>query len=376
MIKIIVSFFTTIILLFCNLFGLTGYKGTEHEEYRTYKNVILMIADGNGANTIAATKQTRNTSLAMDNMPVLCESETRSLTDKVTDSAAGGTALATGVRTYNGAIGVYIFDPIAGLFNVPKNLCELAIENGKAAGVVTTDKTSGATPAAFSAHSVDRGEEKNISKDQMRSDLNLIWGAASKTVTPEFCAKKGFEYISTQEEMEALEPGTRSFGQFNFDDFANVDNSNGTPYIADMTEKAIELLNDDEDGFFLMVEGAQVDKFSHKNNLEGASAQLVEFSKAVQVALDFAEKDGDTLVVVTADHETGGITYNAETQEYYYTTGSHTGVNVPCYVSATDAGFVSGEAYMNCEISTQIARVMGYDFWAFPNLKFKNSVTF
>lgn len=376
MIKIIVSLFTTVIMLFGNLFGLTGYKGTDHEDYKTYKNVILMIADGNGANTIAATKKLRNTELAMDNMPVKCESETRSLTDKVTDSAAGGTALATGIRTYNGAIGVYIFDPIGSLFNVPKNLCELAIENGKSAGVVTTDKTSGATPASFSAHAPDRGNEKNISKDQMKSDLDLIWGAESETVTPELCAKQDYQYISTQEEMDALEAGTRSFGQFSFNDFANIDNSNGTPYIADMTEKAIELLSANENGFFLMVEGAQVDKFSHSNNLEGASAQLVEFSKAVQSALDFAAKDGETLVVVTADHETGGITYNEETGEYYYTKTGHTGVNVPCFVSAEDAGFVSGEAYKNCEISTQIARVMGCDNSQFPALKFKNTPTF
>ncbi len=370
MIKIIISLFTTVIMLFGNLFGLTGYKGTDHQDYKNYKNVILMIADGNGANTIAATKKLKNTTLAMDNMPVKCESETRSLTDKVTDSAAGGTALATGIRTYNGAIGVYIFDPIGSFYNVPENLCELAIENGKTAGVATTDSTSGATPAAFSAHAPDRGNEKNISKDQMRSDLTLVWGAESESVTPEFCAKKGFEYITTEAEMDALQPGTRSFGQFSFSDFANVDNSNGTPYIVDMTEKAIELLSADEDGFFLMVEGAQVDKFSHSNNLEGAASQLVEFSKAVQAALDFAAKDGETLVVVTADHETGGITLDESTGEYYYTKTGHTGVNVPCFVSAEDAGFVTGEAYKNCEISTQIARVMGCGKWQFPQMNF------
>lgn len=370
--KIVISLLTTIIMLFGNLFGLTGYKGTEHKDYRTYKNVILMIGDGNGANTMAATRKYRNTGLAMDNMPVHAWSQTRSLTNEVTDSAAGGTALATGIRTYNGAIGVYIFDPLGSFYNVPKNLSELAIENGKSAGVVTTDKTSGATPAAFSAHSVERDFEYDISMDQIRSDLTLIWGAASNTVTEKRCSRHGFELITTEEEMDALEPGTRSFGQFSFNDFANVDNSNGTPYIVDMTEKAIELLNADEDGFFLMVEGAQIDKFSHSNNLEGAMAQEVEFSKAVQAALDFAAEDGDTLVVVTADHETGGITYNEETCEYYYTTGSHTGVDVPCFVSADDAGFVDGEHYKNCSVSTQIARVMGYSNWHFPALRWKN----
>ena len=371
MIRIVISLLTTIIMLFGNLFGLTGYKGTQHEDYKIYKNVILMIGDGNGDNTMAATRKMRNTTLAMDNMPVKAWSQTRSLTNKVTDSAAGGTALATGIRTYNGAVGVYIFDPLGSFYNVPKNLCELAIENGKSAGVVTTDKTSGATPASFSAHSVERDVEFDISFDQMRSDLTLIWGAASDTVTEKRCERHGFEYITTEEEMDALQPGTRSFGQFSFSDFANVDNSNGTPYICDMTEKAIELLNADEDGFFLMVEGAQIDKFSHSNNFDGATAQEVEFSKAVQAALDFAEKDGNTLVVVTADHETGGIQYDAEKDEYYYTTGSHSGVDVPCFASAADAGFVDGEHYKNCDISTQIARVMGYGSIQFPALRFR-----
>ena len=369
MFKGFISLFTSLTFIICTIFGLTGGNATGHEDYRTYKNVILMIGDGMGFNTVEATKKLRNVDVSMETMPVIAQSKTRSATDKVTDSAAGGTALATGTRTYNGAIGVYVIAPLANWFNVPKNLCELAIENGKAAGVVTTDKTSGATPASFSAHSVARAQEKNISKDQMKSELNLIWGASSETVTESKCEKYGFDYITTATEMNNLEAGSRSFGQFDFSSFANVTNENDTPYIAEMTSKAIELLNADEDGFFLMVEGAQIDKFSHSNNFDGSTAQTVEFSKAVQVALDFAKSDGNTLVVVTADHETGGITYNETTQEYYYTTGSHTGVNVPVYVSATDAGFVNGEAYKNCQVSAQLARVMGYGEKQFPAAK-------
>lgn len=369
LIKKAISLLTTVFLLFGNLFGLTGYKGTQHEPERVYKNVIFMIGDGMGFNTVAATKKLRNTDVSMEKMPVICQSETRSLTDEVTDSAAGGTALATGVRTYNGAIAEYIFYPIGSFFNCPKSLTELAKENGKAAGVVTTDQTSGATPGSFSAHSVDRGVEFDISIDQMTSGLDLIWGAASDTVTESRCNFFGFDYITTNTELQALKPGSRSFGQFDFNSFAAVSNENDTPYIADMTKKAIELLSADEDGFFLMVEGAQIDKFSHKNNFDGATAQLVEFSKAVQVALDFAAEDGDTLVVVTADHETGGITLNEATGEYYYTTGSHSGVNVPVYVSAADAGFVTGEAYKNCEVSVQTARAMGFGADQFPKLR-------
>lgn len=369
MLKGFISLFTSLTFIVCTIFGLTGVKGTEHDDYKIYKNVILMIGDGMGFNTVEATKKLRQVDVSMETMPVIAQSKTRSATNKVTDSAAGGTALATGTRTYNGAIGVYILAPLANRYNVPKNLCELAIENGKSAGVVTTDKTSGATPGSFSAHSVERSNEKNISKDQMKSDLNLIWGAASESVTQSKCEENGFEYITTATQMYSLDSNSRSFAQFDFNAFASISNENDTPYISQMTSKAIEILNADEDGFFLMVEGAHIDKFSHSNNMEGATAQVVEFSKAVQVALDFAKADGNTLVVVTADHETGGITYDAEKQEYYYTKGGHTGVNVPVYVSSADAGFVNGEAYKNCQVSGQIARVMGFDKNQFPSAK-------
>ena len=350
-------------------FGMTGDKARGHEDYKTYKNVILLIGDGMGFNTLEATKKLRGFDLVMETMPVLSQSETRSLTNKVTDSAAGGTALACGIRTYNGAIGVFAFNPFANRWQYPVSLSEYAIEQGKAAGVVTTDETSGATPSAFSAHVIERGSEANISKDQMTSDLTLIWGCASESVTDAKCEENGFDYFTTAAEMQALEPGTRSFGQFDWGDTANFTNYCDTPRIDAMTEKAIEILNADEDGFFLMVEGAHIDKFSHSNDFNGSTGHTAEFDKAIKVALDFAAQDGETLVVVTADHETGGIQYTAEKDEYYSTTGSHTGVNVPVYVSATDAGFVSGEAYKNCEVSTQLARVLGADEKDFPRIK-------
>lgn len=368
-IKSILSLVLSALIGISSWFGMTGEKATGETEYKTYKNVIFMIGDGMGFNTLEATKKLKNIDLVMETMPVCSQSETRSLTNKVTDSAAGGTALACGVRTYNGAIGVYAFNPFANKWQHPVSLSEFAIEQGKAAGVVTTDETSGATPASFSAHAIARTSEKDISYDQMASDLTLVWGCASKSVTEGKCAENGFDYFTTRAEMNALPEGSRSFGQFSWEDVAAVKNDYDTPYIAEMTEKAIDLLDDDEDGFFLMVEGAHIDKFSHDNNFEGSTSHTAEFDKAIQVALDYAAQDGETLVVVTADHETGGITYNAEKDEYYYTTGSHTGVNVPVFVSATDAGFIDGKAYKNCEVSTQIARVMGADEEDFPRIK-------
>ncbi len=350
-------------------FGLTGNVSDDFAEGK-YKNVILMIGDGMGENTLEATKKLLGVELNMETMAVRGQSQTYPYGGMTTDSAAGGTALACGIRAYINTVATFPFDlDTPSNFNVPITLAELAKTQGKKAGVVTTDSTSGATPSAFSAHAVSRDLENNISCDQLESGLDLIWGAASESITEENTAENGFEYVSTKDELMSLSEDSRSFAQFSFDDLKHCKNYDVTPSIADMTVKAIDILEEDEDGFFLMVEGACIDKFSHNNEFEGATMCVVEFDKAVKAALDYAEQDGETLVVVTADHETGGIKYDEENDEYYYTSESHTNVDVPLFVSADDAGFTSGEQVKNREISVQIARVLGYGKELFPASK-------
>lgn len=356
--------------LFLSLYCLIGLGNNVSDDYREYKNVILMIGDGMGVNTVSATKDTRGVELNLDKMPVYGRSDTRSFIFDYTDSAAGGSALSCGVRIWANSVAIFPFYPFSlTKQKVPVSLTELAKANGKSAGVVTTDKTSGATPASFSAHAIARKLEKTISAQQLESDLDLIWGCESASISKEKCEKNGFTFVQTATQLEALESSSRSFAQFDFDEMKNCTGKKDTPSIEQMTKKAIDLLDDNENGFFLMVEGACIDKFSHKNNLEGATMNLVEFDKAVGYAMDYAAKDGDTLVVVTADHETGGIKYNGVTGEYYYTSKGHTTADVPLYVSAKDAGFTDGAIVENRQISVQIARVMGYGKDQFPAVK-------
>ncbi len=356
--------------MFLSLYCLIGLGNNVSDDYREYKNVILMIGDGMGVNTVSATKDTRGVELNLDKMPVYGRSDTRSFIFDYTDSAAGGSALSCGVRIWANSVAIFPFYPFSlTKQKVPVSLTELAKANGKSAGVVTTDKTSGATPASFSAHAIARKLEKTISTQQLESYLDLIWGCESASISKEKCEKNGFTFVQTATQLEALESSSRSFAQFDFDEMKNCTGKKDTPSIEQMTKKAIDLLDDNENGFFLMVEGACIDKFSHKNNLEGATMNLVEFDKAVGYAMDYAAKDGDTLVVVTADHETGGIKYNGVTGEYYYTSKGHTTADVPLYVSAKDAGFTDGAIVENRQISVQIARVMGYGKDQFPAVK-------
>lgn len=372
--SIIKKVIASAMIVIMSLYGFFGLSSNVSDDYAQgkYKNVILMIGDGMGDNTLAVTKATRNVELNLDKMPVRGHSDIDSFIIPATDSAAGGTALATGIRVWVNSVAVYPFAP----FNVddtpvPITLCELAKTRGMASGVVTTDKTTGATPSDFSAHVYSRNLDEDICADQLVSDIDLIWGGASSYINKENTAANGYTYVGSETELNALQPGSKSFGQFSFDDLKNVTNEHDTPTIEEMTKKAIEILSADEDGFFLMVEGACIDKFSHSNDFDGCTKSVVEFDKAVGAALDFAQKDGETLVVVTADHETGGIKYNEKTGEYYYTSDTHTIVDVPLFVSATDAGFTDGKEVKNREVSVQIARVLGFGKDEFPAQKIK-----
>lgn len=366
-IKKLVSIMSAFVLMIYGFIGISSNVSDDYAEGK-YKNVILMIGDGMSFGTLEATKDLEGVDLRMETMPVKTNSDINSFGLTYTDSAAGGTALSCGIRVWINSVAVFPFAPFTPDFvdNVPITIAELAKANGKAAGVVTTDQTSGATPSSFSAHTLSRTMEKQISADQLENGFDLIWGAESESINEENTAENGWTYVDTEAELMALSEGSRSFAQFDFDDLKYVKNEYDTPTIKEMTEKAIELLDADEDGFFLMVEGACIDKHAHDNDMENVTLSTVEFDKAVAAALDFAEKDGETLVIVTADHGTGGIRYDAEKNEHYFTSGDHDLDNVPVFVSAEDAGFTTDSEIENRQIPVQIARLMGYGEDKFP----------
>ena len=327
------------------------------------KNVIYLIGDGMGFNHLEKTKAERNTDLVMDTFPYDGQSRTRSFTNIVTDSAAGGTALACGIRTANSAVGV---DPIdkTPKYSYPKNITELCKERGMMTGVITTDETSGVTPASFSAHSSDRDNTEDISNDQLTSDIDLIWGHSNGYVTKSAAEENGFEYIASYDEMMALEEGSRSFAQFTSQLWTLEPSSSNTPTLEQMAVKAVDLLDDTDEGFFLMIEGAHIDKHSHSNDSEKTTEATLSFDRTIKAMLDYAKADGETLVVVTADHETGGLTLKKG--EYKYTSDGHTAVNIPVLVYGSDKIVSGGEKLNNYEIPIRIAYTLGFTEDDFP----------
>ncbi|MBQ3150611.1 MAG: alkaline phosphatase [Clostridia bacterium] len=334
-------------------------------EIKSYKNVIFMIGDGMGYFHWDLAKQERDIDLFVETAPLKGYSQTRSYDNEVTDSAAGATALACARRTMNGALGVNPHD-LYNLFSHPVSLTEVAIENGMKTGIVTSDSTAGATPSGFSVHVNARGESAQISNQQVNSDIDLIWGAACKDVNVEKAESNGFTVVTTEEEMNALEAGSRSFGQFSGTTWRiDAPEGDNSPRLSEMTAKAIELLNCDEDGFFLMIEGAHIDKNSHSQKAAEAAEAMEEFDNAIEAAVRFAEEDGETLVLVTADHETGAIVYDIDHQ-FKFTSGSHSATNVPIVVFDGDSNFIEdGETIKNTDIPERVAEALDFGD-AFP----------
>lgn len=310
----------------------------KEEPLSNVKNVILLIGDGMGPNHVKASEIYKGAPLAMQSMPFSAYSLTSSANNQVTDSAAGATALATGVRTNNGYVGVDAQGKEL------TTIMDIAMQEGKRTGVVTTDTMSGATPMAFVAHCADRKDSVALLNSAVESGVNLLVSTSNE-------AEGDFQYngysnlpdvadISEEESDYVL--GTYGILASAPSGSAEMDNV----ALDRVVSESIEYLSKDDDGFVLMVEGAKIDKHAERNNLEYTIAELLAFDDAVQTALDFAKDRDDTVVIVTADHETGGLsleegfTKENMAEKHSWSTHGHTAANVYCNVYAKDFDFL------------------------------------
>ncbi len=289
------------------------------------RNVILMIGDGMGLPIVGAaelaSRTQRGRSLTLTRLyqeGAMGLAFTGSANSMITDSAAAATTLATGVKTKNGYIGMGPEDQ--DLLTVS----EAAKLNGKRVGLVTTTRISHATPAAFSALQNDRDEENAIAAQQLDSGVDLLLGGGARHFLPKDLAgsrrkddrdlvseawNKGYQVVRTRHEL--LESKSEKIlGLFNMDHLSyQVDKPKDTePSLAEMTQKALDVLDRHPKGFFLMVEGGKIDHALHSNDGAAAIAELLAFDDAIAKAWEFQKQHPDTLLVVTSDHDTGGFT--------------------------------------------------------------------
>lgn len=300
------------------------------------QNIILLIGDGMGVSQIYAGMTAKKEPLNIEQFKIAGFSKTYSASDYITDSGAGGTAIATGYKTYNKAIGV-------DEDTIPrKTILEYAEENGKATGLVATSQVTHATPASFIAHQKQRYMYEEIAEDFLKTDIDVFIGGGldhfskrkdSIDLTIEL-RNKGYHVAYNQSELKNIQEGK----------LAGLLYANAPPrysegrgeMLVNATSKAIELLSQNGNGFFLMIEGSQIDWGSHDNNTEYVVEEMIDFDNAIGIVMDFAAQHKNTLVIVTADHETGGMGLNKgnlESHEIYaeYTSSDHTSVMVPVF---------------------------------------------
>ncbi|MFW5790772.1 MAG: alkaline phosphatase [Bacillota bacterium] len=280
------------------------------------KNVILLVGDGLGMGQIDVTRTLagdKDHELELMKFPEAANMMTSS-TEGVPDSAAAGTAMSTGHKVYNGAIAMNEEGEEL------DSVLDLAESKDMATGVISTNTVTDATPASFIASVEDRGMGAEIAKQSLENEVDLMLGGGREDFMEEEAgedlitkaAEDGYQYVSDKDELgEVSSDDGKVLGLFN-DSYMNYLNdrdelNSEEPTLEQMTEKALEVLSENEDGFFLMSEGARIDHASHAADIPGVVAETLDFDASVEAAREFAEENEDTLVIVTADHETLGF---------------------------------------------------------------------
>jgi alkaline phosphatase len=310
------------------------------------RNVIVMIGDGMGLAQMYTAMTANNNQLQLERCTFTGLSKTYSSDHYTTDSGAGGTAIACGVKTKNGMIGMTP-DSVK-----TESILELSERNQLSTGIVVTCAVTHATPASFIAHQVNRDMYEEIATDFLKTDIDVFIGG-------------GLKYFNNRKDhvnlVEKLKSNNYQIA-YSLDEAVKVksgklaglfyeDHCPPMPKRGDMLPKsvmtAIDILDNNKKGFFLMVEGSQIDWAAHDNDKKQIVKEMLDFDQTIGKVLDYAQKDGNTLVIITADHETGGMTilngkFGSDEMDAYFSTKNHSGVPVPIYAFGPGAEQFTG----------------------------------
>lgn len=337
-------------------------ENISYAEYNEYdfetdvpvKNIIVMVGDGMGLNHIKAAEIQKGDKLAMEGMPYKATVTTDSLSG-TTDSAASATALACGIKTSNKNLGVDKDD------NEVENVFEVAEKAGMKRGLAVTQVVPHATPAGFTVHYGNRDNYVKILSLQLNAGIDVMLGGGQQYYRKGIRAiveEKDYNYISTPSELKTLTNDKKVLGMFKYENIL----AGYKPSLMDMTSKAIELLENDN-GFILLVEGSDIDTRSHNSDMDGMLREMKIFDNTIDLVLKYASENPGTLVLVTADHETGGIklpenaTADDLTIDLFTSNGQHTSTNVGVFVAGACADkFLSGDVIDNTDIGNTLKK--------------------
>ena len=304
--------------------------------------IILLIGDGMGINHTQIGRITMggpDFNMAVDRMPIQGTVINHSYDSLNIDSAASATAWATGTSTINRYVGV---DPAQR--SVP-NISEVLEEHGFLSGLVATSSITHATPAAFYAHIDSRYEEEEIAEQLVNSTISIALGGGKEFFDLDKL-KDSARFISTKNSLLNMELGSsRVIGLFDDD---GIYRSPNKPTQLEMTNRAIKYLNEQTEschGFFLMSEGSQIDWASHDNDAEKMIVEFEDFDNTIRSVMNFVTDDKETLLIITADHETGGLQILKQADDFVevqWGTGRHTGIPVGVYAYGPGAHLFTG----------------------------------
>lgn len=326
------------------------------------KNVILTIGDGMSLMHVYTAWAANRGKLWLENAQATGLSKTWAVKKLVTDSGSGGTSLATGVKTVYHAVGV---DPEGKPLT---SLVDVAKELGKDAGMAVTCRLWDATPCDFCCHNIDRDKEEELVGDYPTSGVDFVFGGGAQKFTNrkdgrdifKELQKKGYHVSRTLDDFFAYDKNSRIFA-VPYDKDTPLPDERGD-LLARASMKGISLMNQNKNGFFMMIEGSQLDDYGHFNQLDLLMKETLDFDQTVGEVMKWAAKDGETLVVVTADHETGGLTLvngnkDEGRVECCFSTKDHSGAMVPVYAFGPGAENFTG-IFENTDVFKKIKKLM------------------
>jgi alkaline phosphatase len=308
------------------------------------KQVIFIIGDGMGLNQMCKLESPNH----FERANYIGLSKTYSASNKVTDSAAGGTALACGTKTKNGMIGMNA-DSVA-----IKSVLTILQEKGFSTGIVASCRINHATPASFYAHQPNRNMDADILSDLYANGPDVFVAGGNKLLSIESLEKVGYKYVDNIGDLQKQKEGKVACVLATEDMPNALERGNE---ITLGTAEAIRLLEKNKKGFFIMIEGSQIDWAGHGNQADYMLAEMQDINKVIGLCMDYADANPGTLVIITADHETGGTTIVGENKDYKYSTGDHTGAMVPVYSYGTGAENFSG-IFENATFKDKILNLM------------------
>ncbi len=330
------------------------------------KNVILMIGDGMGLSQVSAAYYQATDELHMTRMPVIGLMTTHSANDRVTDSAAAGTALATGQKTNNGHLGV---NPEGERI---KNIAEYLKESGYNIGLVASCFLTHATPGAFFGHQISRNMYEEIAEDFITSNIDIAIAGGSDHFNKRKSDKKNLIKDLEGNGYTIFLPKSKAMDELEFSAYEKVvyftdplhppKKLKGRDWLPNATGIALDFLKaKGGSGFFIMIEGSQIDWAGHDNDIRYQVTETIDFDEAVGKALDFVESDGETLLIVLADHETGGMGINGVDKDNYidagWTTKGHTATMIPVFAYGPGSE-AFGRLFDNIEVFQMIKALL------------------